>query len=369
MQTSESVLAIGLMSGTSMDGIDAALIRTDGQARVEPLAFVHVPYGDGPRDMLRAAMAAALLMPKPGPQAAIDKAGQALTLWHVSAVQRLLEEAGVKADDVRVLGFHGQTIAHRPDRGWTWQIGEGALLARMTGIDVVNDFRSADVAAGGQGAPLVPIYHAALTADLPKPLVVLNIGGVANVTWIGEQGQDLLAFDTGPGNALIDDWILTKTGKSYDKDGALAASGYVHRDVLNQMLANVWLDVVPPKSLDRSDFSSAPVSGLTVADGAATLTAFTAETIAAAIRHLPATPQQWLVGGGGRHNHTLMAMLREQLEAPVQSVDALGIDGDALEAQAFAYLAVRSVRGLPLSFPGTTGVEVPTCGGVLCRRG
>jgi anhydro-N-acetylmuramic acid kinase len=231
----------------------------------------------------------------------------------------------------------------------------------------VHDFRSADVAAGGHGAPFVPVYHAALVAHLPKPLAVLNLGGVANVTWIGEAADDMLAFDTGPANALIDDWMHAHTGKAFDKDGATAATGYVHKDVLTAMLDNPWFDATPPKSLDRSDFSNAAARGLSVADGAATLTAFTAETVALAREHMAAPPVMWLVAGGGRLNATLMDMLRARLGVPVQSVDAYGMDGDAVEGQAFAYMAVRSMKGLPLSFPGTTGVTEPQTGGVLCE--
>ncbi len=351
-----------------MDGIDAALIRTDGAAVVEPLHFLHVPYGEGPKEMLRAAMTAALLLPKPEAHAAIDTVARSLTMWHASAVRGLMEEANVAAEMVSLIGFHGQTIAHRPDRGWTWQIGDGPMLAQMTGINVVHDFRSADVAAGGQGAPLVPVYHAALSRRLERPVAILNIGGVANVTWIGTDAQDILAFDTGPGNALIDDWMRTHTGKALDANGATAARGTVHPDVLNTLLDNPWFDAAPPKSLDRHDFSDAAVRGLSVADGAATLTAFTVEAILLSCAHMPQRPTHWLVHGGGRHNDTIMNSLNQKLGVPVVSIDAMGVDGDALEAQAFAYMAVRSQRQLPISFPGTTGVAAPQRGGIFCAK-
>ncbi len=356
------------MSGTSMDGIDAALIRTDGEAVVEPLHFLHIPYGDGPKEMLRAAMTAALLLPRPAAHAAIDNAARSLTMWHASAVRGLLDEADVAAEAVSLIGFHGQTIAHRPDRGWTWQIGDGNMLAQMTGMNVVHDFRSADVAAGGQGAPLVPIYHAALARRLERPVALLNIGGVANVTWIGNDAEDILAFDTGPGNALIDDWMRTHTGKALDENGATAARGMIHPDVLDTLLDNPWFDSVPPKSLDRHDFSDAAVRGLSVADGAATLTAFTVEAILLSCAHMKHRPTHWLVHGGGRHNDTIMNSLNQKLGVPVVSIDAMGVDGDALEAQAFAYMAVRSERQLPISFPGTTGVATPQRGGIFCAK-
>ncbi len=231
---------------------------------------------------------------------------------------------------------------------------------------MVADFRSADVAAGGEGAPLVPLFHAALVARLPKPIVVLNIGGVANVTWIGGAAQ-LLAFDTGPGNALIDDWVRRHTGAAADLDGALARAGRVSAPHVEQFLANPFFDRLPPKSLDRDDFREALPTGLSLEDGAATLTEMTAAAVAAATRHFPAPAEQWLVTGGGRHNPALMEALGRRLEVPVRPVEAVGWHGDALEAQAFAYLAVRSVLGLPLSLPSTTGVPRPTCGGRLFK--
>jgi anhydro-N-acetylmuramic acid kinase len=277
-----------------------------------------------------------------------------------------LSKARLTPGEVGLLGFHGQTILHAPDQGKIWQIGDGGLLAAETGIDVVCDFRSADVAAGGQGAPLVPVFHAALAAGLEKPLAVLNIGGVANVTWIGASG-DLLAFDTGPGNAPIDDWALRHTGSAVDRDGALARAGTVDRKVLDRLLVHPFFDQRPPKSLDRNSFDLSQVNKLGTADGAATLTAFTTNAVHRAATHFPAPVRRWIVCGGGRHNPAILQGLRDLLGVPVDPAEALGWDGDALEAQAFAYLAVRSVQGLPLSLPGTTGVSRPQRGGVLCR--
>lgn len=360
-------IAVGLMSGTSADGIDAALIETDGEGQVRALGAIDLPYTDETRARIRAATRAALQLEQPQPHGVIDAVAEELTLLHAEAVEMLLAKADVPRDSVGVIGFHGQTVAHRPDQGWTWQIGDGALLTSKTGIPVVHDFRSADVAAGGQGAPLIPVYHRALVqaAGLPLPVAILNLGGVGNVTWIGEGESDMLAFDTGPGNALIDDWMLAHTGVAMDKDGALAAGGRVHVDILSRMCDRPWFDLAPPKSLDRHDFSTEPCAGLSAADGAATLTAFTAETVRLALRHMPMPPVQWFVTGGGRRNPTLMRMLAERL-GDVRSVDELGWRGDAMEAEGFAYMAVRSLRGLPISFPGTTGVSTPLAGGVLC---
>nr|WP_207477524.1 anhydro-N-acetylmuramic acid kinase [Arenibaculum pallidiluteum] len=345
--------AIGLMSGTSLDGIDAALVRTDGRERVETGPHLTLPYESAFRERVRATFGGR------GPVAEVERE---LTELHAEAVARLLAAAGLAADAVDLVGFHGQTILHAPEQRRTWQIGDGALLARLTGIAVVADFRTADVAAGGQGAPLVPVYHGALAAALGRPLAVLNIGGVANVTWIGPHGE-LLAFDTGPGNALIDDWVLRRAGRAFDADGALAAAGKVDAGALAAMLSHSWFDLPPPKSLDRDAWDPSPVQGLSVEDGAATLAAFTAGSVAKAAASLPVAPARWLVAGGGRLNRVLMAMLRERLGVPVEPVESVGWEGDAIEAQAFAYLAVRSRLGLPLSFPGTTGVPAPQPGG------
>jgi anhydro-N-acetylmuramic acid kinase len=346
------------MSGTSLDGIDAALIRSDGVTVQETGAALTLPYGPALRERLRA------LLGGEGDAGEVAAVARALTEAHAEAVGRLLAEAGRAPSSVDVVGFHGHTIFHRPKDGITRQIGDGALLAALTGIPVVNDFRSADVAAGGEGAPLVPLFHRALVADLPLPLAVLNLGGVANVTWIGDN-EDLLAFDTGPGNAPLDDWVRHHTGAAYDDGGQLAASGRVDPARLAALLDNAFFARLPPKSLDRNHFMTAAIAGLSVADGAATLAAFTAAAVARAEEHLPAPPRRWLVAGGGRHNTALMAALRAALSAPVQTVDDLGWDGDALEAQAFGFLAVRSLRGLPLSLPRTTGVKLPTTGGWL----
>jgi len=365
-----AIWAIGLMSGTSCDGIDAALIRTDGRSIAEFGPALTVPYDSTFRGRLKSCLG---LTARNG-GGRVDAVERELTERHAAAVSQLLHKAGRKAGEVAVVGFHGQTLHHAPVHKETWQIGDGALLARLTGIAVVNDFRSADVAAGGQGAPLVPIYHAALAAALPKPLAVLNIGGVANVTWIGpsmtsdggEAGANLLAFDTGPGNALIDDWVLQHTGHHADLDGALARQGQVDAAALARLQAEPFFAVTPPKSLDRQHFkvvAAAALAGLIPADGAATLAAFTAWAVGEARRHFPAPVLEWLVCGGGRHNPVLMQALRATLQCPVRSANEAGWDGDALEAQAFAFLAVRALRGMPLSFPGTTGVPQPVLGG------
>ena len=346
---------IGLMSGTSLDGVDAAWIETDGETVTAFGPTLTIPYDDALRRDLRVILDRAPTL-SPG-DSDLASAVARLTECHVRAVRALDRPADL-------IGFHGQTILHQPDRRRTWQAGDASLLARETGIPVAFDFRTVDVASGGEGAPLAPVYHAALARDLPRPLAVLNIGGVANVTWIGPNG-DLIAFDTGPGNGPLDDWTMRKTGRAFDRDGALARAGAVDRSVLGRLMAHPYFGRPAPKSLDRLDFSRAlaasGLDGLSPEDGAATLAAFTASSIAAA--RFPAPPVRWLVCGGGRHNPAIMAALRLALPVPVDKVETVGWDGDALEAQCFGFLAARVARGLPLSFPGTTGVKAPMPGG------
>ncbi|MGE0746529.1 MAG: anhydro-N-acetylmuramic acid kinase [Rhodospirillales bacterium] len=355
----DTLRAIGLMSGTSLDGIDAAVLETNGVRVAAAGQRLTEAYPPDFRARLKAVLGGAAAD-------AVPAVERELTERHAAAVATLMAEAGLAREDVDVIGFHGHTILHRPEARRTWQIGDGPLLAALTGIDVVADFRAADVAAGGQGAPFAPLYHAALCRDLAKPVAVLNLGGVGNVTWIGD-GAAMLAFDTGPGNALLDDWAQRHTGRPCDVDGALAAAGQADAALLARLLAHAYFAKTPPKSLDRDDFSAAAVDGLSPADGAATLAAFTCASVAAARAHFPVPARRWVVTGGGRHNPVLMQGLAAGLEVPVEPIEAIGADGDALEAQAFAFLAVRSLAGLPLSVPGTTGVPRPMTGGRLFR--
>lgn len=359
----QTLTAIGMMSGTSMDGVDAAILLTDGDAVSGFGAAISLPYSAAFREKLRGLLGRDPQEDSEGKSEA-EAVERELTAMHADAVKALLSESRLAPGDIDVIGFHGQTVFHDPDRGVTCQIGDGGQLARDTGIKVVNDFRAADVAGGGQGAPFAPLYHAALSRKFEKPLAVLNLGGVGNVTWISPDGG-LIAFDTGPANALIDDWVLDREGLAMDEGGKLAHEGAVDQRALDALLDNPYFDRPYPKSLDREDFDFKPVAHLSTADGAATLTAFTAASVEAAVHQFPALPNRWLVTGGGRHNPAIMAALRRFLVQPVEPAEMAGWQGDALEAQAFAYLAVRSLKGMPLSLPSTTGVGEPTCGGVL----
>jgi len=362
--------AIGVISGTSMDAIDVALIETDGLTQVRGLGARGYAYDPALRADLGAVVADRT-------RAATDPLGAIearVTEAHAGAVAQFMAEEGLSPGDIDLLGLHGQTVFHDPARGLTRQLIDGAAVAQTLGIDTVYRFRHADVAAGGQGAPFAPLYHRALAHDLSKPLMVLNLGGVANVTWLGtdraaDGGEAVIAFDTGPASALIDDFVLVRTGAAFDADGRLAASGRVDAAMLARFMAHPHFAVPAPKSLDRNDFHRLTRDILTLsdADGAATLTAFTVESIAAALAHVPAPPGRWLVTGGGRHNGAMMRRLAERLGVPVEPVEVVGWNGDFLEAQCFGYLAVRSILGLPLSLPGTTGVARAMTGGELVR--
>ena len=361
--------AIGLMSGTSLDGVDVALIETDGRTRVIFGPHGTFPYGDADRALLRRALADAVPVrdraARPGALAAAETM---VTLRHAEAIAAFLARHDLARDQVDVVGFHGQTVLHRPDDRLTIQIGSGPALAERLGLAVVSDFRAEDVAAGGQGAPLVPAYHRALVdrAGLAGPVALVNIGGVANITLL-VPGRDPVACDSGPGNALIDDLMLERTGASYDDGGSVAAAGRVDPQALAALLAHPFFGLPAPKSLDRNAFSRAPVGGLATADAAATLVAFTVETIALTLAAMPTKPERVIVCGGGGHNGSLMRSLASRLACPLVGAAAMGWSLDAMEAQAFAYLAVRRWKSLPITFPTTTGVAAPLCGGTIDR--
>lgn len=353
-----------------MDGIDVAMIETDGETVSATGPVSSRPYGRDERRLLLAAIDDAQIVSDRDERApAMEAAERMVTEINGEAVERFLADNRLRHDQIDIVGFHGQTVIHRPERGFTVQLGDGIRLAERLGIDVVYDLRAADMAAGGQGAPLVPVFHRALAfaARLALPVVIVNIGGVANVTWIGE--AEPVAFDTGPGNALIDDLVRARTGAPFDRDGRLAASGRVDGAALEQLLDHRYFAARPPKSLDRDAFTRDPVAGLSLPDAAATLTAFTARSIALAARHFPAPPCRWIVAGGGARNPSLMSAFSHCAGASVISACELGWSVDYLEAQAFAFLAVRALRGLPTTFPTTTGAKAPITGGVIARGG
>jgi len=361
--------ALGLMSGTSLDGVDVAMIETDGKQVKAFGPSGYRPYTELERRLLLQALAEAIhLREREARPGVLSEAERIVTLAHAEAVASFTAQNRITPQDIDIVGFHGQTVLHRPAEKMTVQIGNAAALAKAIHIPVMHDFRAADVAAGGQGAPLVPVYHRALAQSLGRegPIVVLNIGGVSNITYI--DGDSLIACDTGPGNALLDDFVYRAIGQSFDQDGRLAAQGAPDAAWIAEALCDPFFALPPPKSLDRNDFAKYVYRKPSLADGAATLTAFTAAAIAKVIPLLPKVPQNWIVAGGGARNPVMMRMLRDQLQpASVESADALGWSTDAIEAQAFGFLAARGLKGLPLSYPATTGVSIPTTGGIVAR--
>jgi anhydro-N-acetylmuramic acid kinase len=371
-----AICAIGLMSGTSMDGIDLAMLRTDGEHLVERGPSFFVAYDADFRHRIEAALGEAKQIvrrdERPGDLLALERE---ITHRHVKAVEAFLQTDAKGWGHPEVLGFHGQTVLHRPHLGLTVQLGDGALLSSLTGLPVVYDMRANDMAHGGQGAPLVPAYHAALARTLPAlfvgkyPMVFVNVGGISNITYVPESG-DPIAFDSGPGNALIDQWVFREGGVPFDAGGAIASEGCVVDTVVHHYLEKPFFEKPGPKSLDRNDFTLAEAEGMELANGARTLAAVSAHAILKSAEHLPEAPKLWIVCGGGRKNPHIVGDLRagaEKAGAEVILAEDAGLDGDATEAEAWAYLAVRAQKGLPLTFPTTTGCKRPVSGGVIVR--
>jgi anhydro-N-acetylmuramic acid kinase len=363
--------AIGLMSGTSMDGIDVALLRTDGDGFVERGPFLGVSYDPAFRERLKTALEQAKTIrnrqERPGDLAAIERE---LTQRHAAAVREFLQQNAMEAGAIDVLGFHGQTVLHRPDEALTVQIGDGGLLARETGIATVYDMRANDMVHGGQGAPLVPAYHAALATNIGNakmPVCFVNIGGISNLTYVGADGM-VIAYDSGPGNTLIDQWVEAHAGIPFDQGGMIASEGHVVSELAERYLASPFFTTAKRRSLDRNDFLPPQGRDAELADGARTLAYVAAASIIKSAGHLPVTPALYVICGGGRLNRVIMrdlAQLAAEHRATVISAEEAGFNGDAMEAEAWAYLAVRSLEGLPLTYPGTTGVREAVSGGVL----
>jgi anhydro-N-acetylmuramic acid kinase len=350
-----------MMSGTSLDGVDAAAVLTDGQQIYDFGPSTYRAYTEDERAVLHAALGL-----WPGEDPGLEDAA-------LRVVMGAHREAAEAVDGYAIVGFHGQTLAHDPDQGRTHQLGDGTWLAKALGKPVIWDFRTADMVAGGQGAPLAPFYHHACArwAGLKGPIAFLNLGGVGNLTWLDADAppEACLAFDTGPANAPLDDLMQARLGQRFDADGAMARQGRVEVELVAEVLAAPFYAQSPPKSLDRSAFAgiARKLAGLDTEDAAATLVAILAGSVAHALALCPASPQAVYVCGGGRKNPAIMEELAKALACPVAMVEELGLDGDMLEAQAFAYLAVRVARGLPLSAPGTTGVPEPMPGGRISR--
>ena len=355
---------LGFMSGTSLDGVDAAILSSDGEA-IDDFGPTHLTsFSTAERAIVKEATEQFVATGTAEPRL-LAEADDIIVSAHVRCARELLSKPG--AGKIELIGYHGQTVLHRPDRGLTIQIGDPARIANTLGVDVVADVRHADMAVGGEGAPLVPIYHAALARKIGKsgPIAFLNVGGVANFTFIGSD-EEIIALDTGPGNGMLDLTVQKRGLGRYDDGGALAASGEVNQAVLSHLLAHPYFEREGPKSLDRYDFPLDIVDDLSAADAAATLVAFTANSVALGARQLPERPELWIICGGGRHNPVIMEALREVL-GTCESADDFGLRGDFIEAEAIGFIAARSVRGLPVTFPNTTGAPSSTTAGKLYK--
>lgn len=371
---SEPGWAIGLMTGTVLDGyIDVALLKTDGERILELGPYSLEPYDSGVIDVLKETLQAALSWQFIGAEPELFVLAEKLiTEQQAKAVKNVLERSGISAHDISIVGMHGQSVLHHSAKdgkpGRTRQLGDGQRMSNILNIPVAWDFRSADVAAGGQGAPLAPVYHRALlehatsTHALGGNVAVLNLGGVANLTW-WDRGKHLVAFDTGPANAPVNDWVAQHTAMAMDVNGMLAAQGQVDEARLAELLTHPYLSAGFPKSLDRFDFAASMAEGLNVPDGAALLTAFSASAVGKALDLLPQRPDTLVLCGGGRRNPTLVKAIQTRAAVNTVDADSIGWRGDAIEAECFAFLAMRVLRNLPLSFPSTTGVKQPCCGG------
>jgi anhydro-N-acetylmuramic acid kinase len=370
-------VALGLMSGTSMDGIDIALVRTNGKRKVERGPYRSYPYPAKFREKLVHGLRTARNIRKRGDRPdELPSLEREVTRRHVAAVHKYLKHNGLRLSDVDIVGFHGQTVLHRPESGLTVQLGLGQVLADQTGLPVVYDLRANDMAHGGQGAPLACAYHRALAAGLeangPRwPVVFVNIGGISNVTWIPAEGE-MVAFDAGPGNMLIDQWMQTKAGKSFDEDGQTATGGKVVDRIVDSYLENAYFEQAPPKSLDRGDFAPLKSDQISLADGARSLARVTALALVRSMAKLPQPPALWVICGGGSRNPVIMRDIQELVAASdgsryakVATAEEFGLNSEAIEAEAWAYLAVRSLRGLNISWHGTTGVHHAATGGTL----
>ncbi len=390
-----------------MDGIDVALIKTDGQNMVEfgPTAAFEFD-ADMRQNLTQAMQTATQIKHRDERPDNLSQIEAEITSAHARAVESSLQQNNLTDSDIDIIGFHGQTVLHRPQDQLTVQLGDGKALAKALHIDVVYDLRAADVAAGGQGAPLVPVFHQALASQIEtRPLAFVNIGGISNITYINKH-DEITAFDCGPGNAMLDDWVLKHTGQAFDKDGEFARTGQLNEQVLHDYMVNPYFNQPVPKSLDRFDFILEGVEHLSPADGARTLVEITAKSIANAAQWFAQPPQDWIICGGGRCNKFLMSRIAANVQGIVTPAEAHSLEhvefervqaftcrdeagvalanpfvagsefistrqalnGDAMEAQAFAYLAVRSLKKLPLTFPMTTGVEKALTGGVLCKE-
>jgi anhydro-N-acetylmuramic acid kinase len=350
------ISVLGLMSGTSCDGIDIGLIKTDGLKTIEVGQAMTIPYSAAFRSKLKAVI--------DGDYKEIIMVEDELTRLHANAIDMWLENFKVSSKSIQVIGFHGHTIKHLPDQGMTYQIGNIPLLCALTKISVIGDFRRKDVALGGQGAPLVPVFLRGISSPLPKPILFLNIGGVSNICYIDE--KDIIAFDIGPGNAPMDDLVFQKSGKLFDENGDIARTGKANMKLVDEFMKHEFFQKKPPKSHDRNEFDFSFIQNLSLPDALATIAEIISTSMLQSLTYLPQMPEQIYIYGGGASNNFLVERIAQVTSLKVVNTDTLNINANFLEAYAFAYLAVRCMFKLPITYPSTTGVPQPQSGGVFC---
>ena len=351
---SKTYKALGLMSGTSMDGIDLAFIESDGFENITSLNFTYLPYKKDLKERL-----SNIIYGKPSLEE-IKLVENEFTNLNAKLIEDFLQKNQINKNEIDLIAFHGHTVLHNPDKKITWQIGNPCLLSQVTNINVISDFRRRDVALGGQGAPLVPIYHFHLFANQNKPTAILNIGGISNITYFNsDKEEDIQAFDICFGNAPMDDLIAKKLGRDFDQDGELAKKGTVDFLLADRILQNEIFHKLPPKSFDRDDFAEiiSPINNLKIEDALATFAYMHAKVLNMNIELLEEKPQEIFICGGGRKNIALMDEMKKHIiGCDIRSVEEIGLNGDAIEAEAFAFLGIRSLLNLPISFQKTTGV-------------
>lgn len=363
MATIKTFNALGILSGSALDGVDIAYIRTDGVDVYETGHMMSVPYEESLRQKVRSILG--IRPDTPENQALLNEVEEELTTFWAQAVREYIETYDVKID---VIGLEGHTVCNDPKEHYIYQLGDGHLLAQLTGIQVVYNFHAADIAAGGQGAPLDVTFYNAVTSQYPRPLAVVDISSISSIAWLGSYGE-MVAFNSGPGNAAIDEWVFKHAGMHMDYNGKLAIMGHINEQIVAAMMKHKYFAQYPPKSTHREEFREKleHLEGLSLEDGAATATAFVAESIAySLLLYVPDIPKRIMVCGGGAKNPTLMRFLRQKLaNIEVCTAEDWGCDSLAVDVQAVAYLAVRRLHFLPISFPTTTGVIEPMVGGKI----
>ena len=368
MLKSKNYIALGLMSGTSADGIDVAVLTTDGKTKINLGPSGYYPFSNSFRSKIKSIFKKKVNIEKIKKQKRIVDIENEFTYLNFVAINKFLKKNKINKKEIDVVGFHGQTISHNPMNGYSWQIGNSQKLVNLLNVKVVSNFRDNDIKNGGQGAPLTPIFHYYLTKKIKKKICFINLGGISNVTYFNHRSKnslnDILAFDAGPCCSLMDDWVSKNSNKKFDDLGILARSGNVKKEIIQNFLKKPYFSKLPPKSLDRSFFSLSLLKKLKIRDGSATINYLVADTLLKAFGYFPNYPDLCILSGGGRHNKFLVELINKKIKkSKILLAENYNWNGDSIEAHAFAYLSVRKLLNLPITYPKITGVKKPLSGG------